>query len=466
MERVKLEEYKDATGIALLNAYSAGLLSKKEYQLIQQFKRNSKKDIDEFLRTVKNNEKNDESIKESTNIVESTNNVESTNIVESDPTNNVESTNIVWSTNTIESDATNIVESTKNVESTNIVGSIPVRKVLKTEAYNETNKAFESLSYVKIKNNFTKLDNEVSDYLNKQQTPLEQSIYNRLYRLSIGWGKNHCRISSEALLTACNIKDRRTLNNGIDGLIEKGHIQVINRNNNGVLYRILLPQEVLINESNTDIELIPINRQMSEDNSQIEYTKNVESTKNVDSTKITHIKDNRSKDNIKDTLSQDQIIDLFYKSIGQTKISKVKRERAKKCFEELIQDGFTNDDIQFAIEWSLKNMKEKPYDFSIIKDTISQAMAQKDKIQKEQKLQIEKEISKTQKEEQDEKEAIERENIIAIKQNLSSTERSELRSRALELIRNTEGIKENFITEVLIEAKENEMLRLELCEQK
>ena len=132
----------------------------------------------------------------------------------------------------------------------------------------------------------------------------------------------------------------------------------------------------------------------------------------------------------------------------------------------LVQDGFTNDDIQFAIEWSLTNMKEKPYDFSIIKDTISQAMAQKDKIQKEHELQVEREKSKTQREEQERKEAIEKENIIAIKQNLSTTERSELRNRALELIRNTEGIKENFITEVLIEAKENEILRLELCERK
>jgi len=51
-----------------------------------------------------------------------------------------------------------------------------------------------------------------------------------------------------------------------------------------------------------------------------------------------------------------------------------KRERAEKCFEELIQDGFSCEDIQFAVEWTLKNMKEKPYNFSIIKDTISQAM--------------------------------------------------------------------------------------------
>ena len=66
------------------------------------------------------------------------------------------------------------------------------------------------------------------------------------------------------------------------------------------------------------------------------------------------------------------------------------------------------------------------------------------------------------KEEQEKEEEKERENIIAIKQNLSTTERSELRNRALEIIKNTEGIKENLITEIPIEAKENEILRTQM----
>jgi hypothetical protein len=344
---------------------------------------------------------------------------------------------------------------------------------------------FES-DYFKLPNNIYKIA--------KLQDEKEHCAYIYLFRLSYGWKRNFCRFGYDAILKNTSLSSRSSVIRAVEGLIQKNHIIKIRESRqkeSGTLYRVLTPDEILsgifklsivklsivkLSISKTSIVKMGIVKNENE-YSQIEYSQNEYTKKNkqeMDSTSVVNLtilnlttnKDNRSKDNIKDTLSQDQIIDLFYKSIGQTKISKAKRERAKKCFEELIQDGFTNDDIQFAIEWTLTNMKEKPYDFSIIKDTISQAMAQKDKIEKEQKLQVEKEKSKTQREEQEKEEAIERENIIAIKQNLNPTERSELRNKALELIRNTEGIKEHLITEVLIEAKENEMLKLELSERK
>jgi hypothetical protein len=56
----------------------------------------------------------------------------------------------------------------------------------------------------------------------------------------------------------------------------------------------------------------------------------------------------------------------------------------------------------------------------------------------------------------------ERERITTYKESLSPEQRSELRERALEEIRKTKGIKEEFITELFIEAKENEILRKKL----
>jgi len=44
-----------------------------------------------------------------------------------------------------------------------------------------------------------------------------------------------------------------------------------------------------------------------------------------------------------------------------------------------LDDDFKPEDIQFAVEWTLKNAKEELYDFSIIKHTIGQAIVAKKK---------------------------------------------------------------------------------------
>ena len=456
MEPGKLEEFRDATGVALLNAYNNGLLSRAEYQLIQRFKRERWNNPEEFLRIVVNEES-----QESTKSVESTNN-ETSKSVPSDSTDFVESTESVESTN---NETSNYVESTKDVDSI-----LTPRRSLRTTSYTETDTPFPVLSNVNIRSNFTKFDNEVSDLLNKLQTPLEQSIYNRLYRLSVGWGRNHCRVSSKRLLAACNIKDRRTLNTGLDGLVQKGHIQAINRNNRGVLYRIFFPQEILNNDSNTRIEMTtPANHvkgevSQKEGTTIADSTKNVESanyvepTKNEDSTKSPPFKD-IYKDNIKDSLSLRAIIFDFYKGIGQNRIAAQKGERAEKNLKELLKDGFSLEDIKFAVEWTLANTKEELYDFSIIKHTIGQAMAAKETVKAATTRKLQKEKIEAQEQANEKKREEEKAQIDSYKETLSSEERARLRERAEAEIRESGQYKAEFITEHLIEAKESELIR-------
>ncbi len=84
----------------------------------------------------------------------------------------------------------------------------------------------------------------------------------------------------------------------------------------------------------------------------------------------------------KNALSPD-LIELFYTGIGQQKISKTKRERGIPVLQELQEGNFSEEDIQFAIEWTLKpgNTKEKVHDFSIISHTIGQALAAREATQ-------------------------------------------------------------------------------------
>jgi len=171
-----------------------------------------------------------------------------------------------------------------------------------------------------------------------------------------------------------------------------------------------------------------------------------------------HLKDRY----LKDSLSLREICTLFYKGIGQEKVSKQKRERAENNIRELLSDGFTEEDIIFAVKWTLENSKEKPYDFSLIKDTIGQAMAAKKEIETKETRRIEDEKLKTKKEEEEKKVAEIQEKVKEHKESLNENQKSELREKALEEIRRTKGIKEEFITEILINAKENEIIRKQL----
>jgi hypothetical protein len=110
------------------------------------------------------------------------------------------------------------------------------------------------------------------------------------------------------------------------------------------------------------------------------------------------------------------------------------------------------EDIQFAVEWTIKNAKEKPYDFAILKDTIGQAQPYQQAAEKAQK-----ELAKANAAEEEER-RLEGE-IEALRSGLSEAELADLRKRAEKEIAQTDGIKKEFINEPLIVAKENEILR-------
>lgn len=161
----------------------------------------------------------------------------------------------------------------------------------------------------------------------------------------------------------------------------------------------------------------------------------------------------------------DEVISGFYKGIGQDKISKVKRERGLKIGRKLRNDGFTLEDIAFAVQWTLENAKEELYDFAIIQHTVGQSIAAKRKIESERQG-IEKR-EKAEEEERLQREAEERgrQEIETHKANLNQDERDKLREEAqAELIES--GASPNIINDFLLGMKENEILRKKLDEKR
>ena len=167
------------------------------------------------------------------------------------------------------------------------------------------------------------------------------------------------------------------------------------------------------------------------------------------------------KEESKVSLSVNNIISGFYKGIGQDKIAKTKRERGLSVGRKLRTDGFSLEDIAFAVEWTLENAEKEPYDFAIIEHTIGQALAARDKIASESRAIEERDKAVEEENSKREAEELERQEIETHKADLSPEEHAELRQKAHEELIEF-GISEQMITDFLLNIKENEILRRQI----
>jgi len=332
--------------------------------------------------------------------------------------------------------------------------------------------------YFKLPNNIYKIA--------KLQDEKEHCAYIYLCRLSYGWKRNFCRVGYDAILKNTSLSSRSSVIRAVEGLIQKNHVIKIREDKqkeSGTLYRVLTPDEILsgvfkMTILNLNIVKLSISKMtilkmgilknkdecIQNEYTQFDHTEKNEqesgstSVSNLTILNLTTNKDNIKETNLKDTLSLPGIVNLFYKGIGQEKVSKQKRESAENNIKELLDEGFTEEDIAFAVKWTINNSREKPYDFSLIKDTIGQAMTAKKQEEEKETKRLEIEQNKTKKMEQEKKIQEVREKIKSHKDKLSVEQKADLRAKALVEIRHTKGIKEEFITEILIEAKENELI--------
>jgi hypothetical protein len=126
--------------------------------------------------------------------------------------------------------------------------------------------------------------------------------------------------------------------------------------------------------------------------------------------------------------------------------------------QELAEDGFSLEDIMFAAEWTPKNAKEEVYDMEILKHTIGEAISART-TEQEAAGKAQKEAARARAAEE-ERRRLEGK-IQEMRGRMAENELADLRAKALKEIRNTDGIKEQFINEPLITAKENEILQRE-----
>jgi len=373
---------------------------------------------------------------------------------------------------------------------------------------------------------FTKYPNEIHKIIReKLEEESEGILYMYMWWQSWGFGRNFCRISHLTVVKDTLIGSKRTAQRAMSGLVSKRFVvKGLDEGNErdvtqaGGLYRVLTPQEIVQGMTEEGINL----REIPEDgvvmlaiakmaipcdsfssietkgdssgivkmaSGQIGYSQNGHSqdghtgiakmtianmaipNEKPDST----MSEERYSQNgyshfghplkdrlFKDSLSQEEIISRFYEGIGHTKIPKAKRESAERDFQKLTSEGFTPEDIQFAVKWSLENVKEKMYDFSIVCHTIGEAMAAKEKADALQKQRADEENKALLEREEYERIQEENQRLNSYKETMNADDRASLRERALAEIRKIPEIKEDFISDMLISSKENEILKKDI----
>ena len=115
---------------------------------------------------------------------------------------------------------------------------------------------------IKKKNTYI-LETSISDILSLNLTPYEDVIYNKMYRLSYGEGKNYCQMGYGKIIECSSLKCTRTAKIAIEGLVKKKYIARIKinekeRKGKGTLYRIFSGEEIISGKTaeGTDIEKI------------------------------------------------------------------------------------------------------------------------------------------------------------------------------------------------------------------
>lgn len=125
------------------------------------------------------------------------------------------------------------------------VGAGPAAELESLDPATPTGRLVEGewLSRCLVRDRYVPVLLEVYDRLALDQEAIEQAVYGHLYRLALADERNWCRVALKELQQRTRLSERR-LNKALSGLVEKGHVRLVERDRRGTLYRVMLPHEV------------------------------------------------------------------------------------------------------------------------------------------------------------------------------------------------------------------------------
>ncbi len=102
--------------------------------------------------------------------------------------------------------------------------------------------AGELLGAVRVRGAYAALPLDAFDRASAALEAAEQAAYLHLLRLSVGEGRNFCRVAKRDLGARLRLSERRLLR-VLDALVAKGFARPLDRDNRGTLWRVYLPRE-------------------------------------------------------------------------------------------------------------------------------------------------------------------------------------------------------------------------------
>ena len=269
--------------------------------------------------------------------------------------------------------------------------------------------------------------NEVADELLPTLPPAAQVLYSRLFRLSYGFNRNYCTVSQPLLMERTGLS-RNTIRTALQALLEDRWIQIIGAGNRiSTTYRVILPREKHLEEipraSKIDTQQLSVKNRhsaverqnMSVKNRGTEFDiaegqkrdrpdLNSSEEKSHTTNNSNGLRDRLSKFDAQDSpallltyrsstlserkleeqhtsdysllLSGRELIDKFYSLLGQ-RVSKSKRKKSLDECLSLLQEGFTVEEIDYAISWLITHHPTTG-SFSRLPHFIDQALKARD----------------------------------------------------------------------------------------
>jgi hypothetical protein len=75
----------------------------------------------------------------------------------------------------------------------------------------------------------------------------------------------------------------------------------------------------------------------------------------------------------------EQLLDKFYAGLNQRRISSMKRERGLTVLARLLRDGYTIDEIAYAIDWTIASISGL-HSIGILPEVMGQALAARERL--------------------------------------------------------------------------------------
>jgi hypothetical protein len=214
-----------------------------------------------------------------------------------------------------------------------------------------------------------------------------QVTYLWLFRYAYGFNRNHCRVSRPALMRVTGLS-KRGLDLSLTGLERLGWIRTVEVSyRQGTLYQIYLPHE-----RSEELSSSLLNSYLPSSSLPREHKR--ESINNINSPSDNGLRNSqlpisrilsRELDNSSHPSKQlpdsqlEQLLDKFYAGLNQRRISSMKRERGLGVLARLLRDGYTIDEIAYAIDWTMASISGL-HSIGILSEVMGQALAARERL--------------------------------------------------------------------------------------